>query len=344
MSDNRYRFIDVARGISIICIILGHLGNSQINRFVFTFHVPIFFLITGYFINKKTSIREFIHKRFRTLIIPYIISCICVIISAVIINMLINDGSDNKTVLLRWVKASMYGAGDNYETPFIIYGIGATWFLLATFWGSIVMRCSLEAGPYVRMSIIAAYFILGAVTTRICWFPLSIQAGGTAAFYMYIGYLSRDLFKNLSKIRNEIKAVMLIICMWLWIGFIRDFQSFWLVHNNYGRGVNDIINSIAASACVIFICYVISAVSFKGISKIMDGVAYLGRYSLIVLCLHIIELDTFPWFRIATHLFGEVTETEYLYIRIAFKLVFVIVGTVIISKISVLRRAFGYKK
>lgn len=40
---NRVKYIDIARGIAILCIILGHLGNATINRIVYTFHVPIFF-------------------------------------------------------------------------------------------------------------------------------------------------------------------------------------------------------------------------------------------------------------------------------------------------------------
>lgn len=41
---NRVQYFDIARGIAMICIILGHLNNSLINRVVFTFHVPIFSL------------------------------------------------------------------------------------------------------------------------------------------------------------------------------------------------------------------------------------------------------------------------------------------------------------
>ena len=46
---NRVQYFDIARGIAMICIILGHLNNSLINRVVFTFHVPIFFLYHGLF-------------------------------------------------------------------------------------------------------------------------------------------------------------------------------------------------------------------------------------------------------------------------------------------------------
>jgi len=37
----------------MICIVLGHLGNPLINQFVFTFHLPVFFIITGYFFNPE---------------------------------------------------------------------------------------------------------------------------------------------------------------------------------------------------------------------------------------------------------------------------------------------------
>lgn len=68
-SENRLQYVDIAKGIGMICIILGHLSESNINRIVFTFHVPIFFLITGYFINSNSSIRNFVKNKVKTLIV-----------------------------------------------------------------------------------------------------------------------------------------------------------------------------------------------------------------------------------------------------------------------------------
>lgn len=63
MNDHkRIVSIDIARGIAILCIILGHLGIRQINRIVFTFHVPIFFFITGYFIHPGISGKLFLNS------------------------------------------------------------------------------------------------------------------------------------------------------------------------------------------------------------------------------------------------------------------------------------------
>lgn len=41
-----------------------------------------------------------------------------------------------------WILVSLYGSGTN--TPFDITPIGAIWFLLASFWGSIFLKISLR--------------------------------------------------------------------------------------------------------------------------------------------------------------------------------------------------------
>ena len=45
----RNKTLDIAKGIAMISIILGHLSVWRINCVVFTYHIPIFYLITGYF-------------------------------------------------------------------------------------------------------------------------------------------------------------------------------------------------------------------------------------------------------------------------------------------------------
>ena len=59
----------------MISIIIGHLGEPSINRVVFTFHVPVFFFITGYFLSDRKSIKDFIKNKARTLLVPYALTC-----------------------------------------------------------------------------------------------------------------------------------------------------------------------------------------------------------------------------------------------------------------------------
>ncbi len=77
---SRVRYLDIARGICMISIVLGHLGNSSINRIVFTYHIPIFYLIAGYF-SKKESIPDYLKHKAKTVLVPYYISAALVMLS-----------------------------------------------------------------------------------------------------------------------------------------------------------------------------------------------------------------------------------------------------------------------
>lgn len=47
--------VDVAKGIGILLVILGHLKNP-IMDFIYAFHMPLFFFISGMFVKKGLSL------------------------------------------------------------------------------------------------------------------------------------------------------------------------------------------------------------------------------------------------------------------------------------------------
>lgn len=69
----RLGYMDIARGIAMLCIIMGHFGIATVNRFVYSFHVPFFFLLSGYFYSQRGTWKEFILTKAKQLLIPYAI-------------------------------------------------------------------------------------------------------------------------------------------------------------------------------------------------------------------------------------------------------------------------------
>lgn len=43
--------VDVAKGIGILLVILGHLKNPLMD-FIYAFHMPLFFFVSGMFVKK----------------------------------------------------------------------------------------------------------------------------------------------------------------------------------------------------------------------------------------------------------------------------------------------------
>lgn len=342
MSDTkRVQYIDIARGIAILCIILGHQGISDVNRVVFTFHVPIFFFITGYFINDKLGIKDFIKNRVRTLLVPYALMCVLMIVLATFLAWY--REKDVLVTIQEWVFASLYGAGDTYYEPFYIKKIEGLWFLWAMFWGSIFMRISMRMKPMVRMIFILGLFGIGYWTAHyIFWFPLSIQAGCCATLFIYVGYLAKQAKPIYQELSSEVKAGGVILSLLLWGNFVQNFESFWLVHCDMGRGIIDFVGSICG-------CYLLILLS-KGIEKHCKHLtrlfAHLGRYSLLVLCVHILELKVIPWKLVRESLMAGwgIEELQVRYMLAIVRIVLVVILSFICSKINIVAWLFGLRK
>ena len=82
-AEQRLDYLDIAKGIGITLVVFGHLSqSSEISRIlVYSFHMPLFFLISGY-LNKGTRTLQRLKKNAISLLPPvYIILIVDVLIS-----------------------------------------------------------------------------------------------------------------------------------------------------------------------------------------------------------------------------------------------------------------------
>ena len=80
--QNRYNWVDIAKGLAIIAVVLGHIGFQWINTplfpmrllFIYLWHVPVFFMIGGFFIKKEklNNPKTFIIGKFNNLYLKLI--------------------------------------------------------------------------------------------------------------------------------------------------------------------------------------------------------------------------------------------------------------------------------
>ncbi|MDU1414405.1 MAG: acyltransferase family protein [Clostridium sp.] len=71
----RYEWVDVLKALGIIAIYLGHFGKDggKLYPFVFEYHVPLFFLISGFFAMEKNieNFKYYFKKKFQRIMIPF---------------------------------------------------------------------------------------------------------------------------------------------------------------------------------------------------------------------------------------------------------------------------------
>jgi fucose 4-O-acetylase-like acetyltransferase len=106
--SKRIEYIDIARGIGILLVVLGHNDFGYLSLFgrklIYSFHMPLFFFLSGYFFNASIPFAAFLKKRFDTLLKPYFFTIFLIYFLS-----LSFDNIGFKTALQRVVKA-MYAS------------------------------------------------------------------------------------------------------------------------------------------------------------------------------------------------------------------------------------------
>lgn len=285
----RLDYFDMAKGIAILCVILGHLGVRDIDRVVVVFHMPLFFFVSGYFLSrKKYDYLSFVKKKVRSLLKPYYFTGMIICLFS--IPLAFYTGRPVLDTLWGWIGGTLYGAGVigiHHLFHWMPIFIGALWFLWAIFWGVLVVRRVIDVVPeqYQFIAILLITWV-GYQTAQTIWLPLDIQAGFFATLFIYLGYWSkeRQLFEQ--RISWEIIALCLGIVVWC----IKYFKGLAMVVNVCGNGIMDIIGALAAIYLIILACK-----RLEHTPMISSTLVWYGKNSIIVLAFHIIELDLVPW-------------------------------------------------
>ncbi len=340
--SNRVAFIDTARGIAMLCIIFGHLGIDPINRVVYTFHVPLFFLITGYFVSTKPSVGDFTKKRARTLLMPYFLTGGVIVVGWVLLAALVDGFQGMGPAILRWSLALLYGAGvDGLVVPETVRSIGLLWFLWASFWGSVGLRLLLQLKhEWLRALIVAVLFLGGVLTAPLFFLPLDIQSGCAALGYMYLGYLARTyVVPKLQTLPRWAKGTGFSLAAAWWLAYISLGDTVVFAAAVPGRYWWSIFGILAGCITVLLLSWALT----KRFPRLAEYVQYIGYYSLIVMCIHAVELWFLP-FGVLTDLFTSdgITHGLAAVIAVGIKLGFIFWLTTKLANWNWSRRLFGF--
>jgi fucose 4-O-acetylase-like acetyltransferase len=141
---SRNSTIDVAKGIGIFLVVLGHNWLSthergELSRVIFSFHMPLFFFLAGMFLRVSDGILPFAKTRAGSLLKPYFVVLAVLGIVKVLRSTLHGEAGMNR---IDYFIGLLYGTGNTVSWI-------ALWFL-----------------PHLFISLIASLTILKAIETR----------------------------------------------------------------------------------------------------------------------------------------------------------------------------------
>ena len=105
----RIEYIDIARGIGILLVVLAHNDFGFISQYghevIYSFHMPLFFFLSGYFVKTDISFLEFFKKRFHSLLKPFLFTLFLIYFTSVSFEKMAFGTA------LRRIGKSLYGTG-----------------------------------------------------------------------------------------------------------------------------------------------------------------------------------------------------------------------------------------
>lgn len=272
--SKRIGWIDMAKGYGMICVIIGHLQELPgLIAYVYTFHMPLFFFLSGYVLKTNMSFYEFLKRKIKGILIPYFGLGIPALLFFIAGHIYKNDLiiADSLKVFFSFLIQRRWGT---------------IWFLACLFWLNIFfyLLVNFILDERILGIVVIILTLAGLIYYRLGGRPLvwNIDVCFTALPFFYMGYTLKNI-KKLREILFYSKYKNLILGFCIILNPVAGFLS-WLIAGeglemaNCLYGVEVLVYASAFSGIVYML-----ALSRKFTLRIIQ---YIGENSLIYLAWH----------------------------------------------------------
>jgi acyltransferase len=295
VATQRAAWIDAAKGIGIVAVLIGHVcaPAGLLAKAIFSFHMPLFFLISGYLFNLErnaSNFRGMAWRKFRHLIVPYFYSWLAVVAAWLLFvcprPFVDTPATAIARVSLLSLAGYLYGIGQtNVFAPLSsITPVGPVWFLPTLFCAEIVFLFFLLATRKVNFVARAVGALALALTGRLIgeyvFLPWGADIGFVSIIFLFAGYelKARDYVERADLLHLAICAAIWFLCL----------CTSNLSMNN--RAYTDFPIALAGGIAGSILILSIS----KAAAKYAPALAFIGQRSLVILIAHPILLDYLP--------------------------------------------------
>lgn len=277
--NNRVQYIDISRALAIFLVVLGHvLTDNMLRQSVYSFHMPLFFIISGMTIavDKKRNIRSyglFLVERARSYLIPYFIWAF------------LYSGIQTEHV----IQMILYGTRESLRA---VHSLTSLWFLPV-----LMLAVSLTEGMMLFINNLKNkdfYILIAAVIFFTIGFSLPVKGiygypwGGNIAFcasgFMFVGYFLRKMIEKVpdtwsAKMISFVVAIFAFILIYFYAP--PTVETVYMYKAWYGKPLVFLLNAVAGSVMVLMGSYLLESVPMC-----KHFLTVIGRNTLGILVLH----------------------------------------------------------
>lgn len=267
--EARLYWVDYLKSIGIVAVILGHIA-SPFSAFIFSWHMPLFFFIAGFFLNARLSLPDFIRKDIVRLLLPYFVFALIGLGSEILKRYLLNrDSLDIGTEIL--------GIFWHMDVTGLINTYGfVLWFLPALFFARLSLYLILKIHLYLQLGIVLLLFTLSFYLE----IPFALDNAFNSLIFVFIGYY---FFQSMKGNSEQVKKLIflgsiVIISITLYFYHLPILD---LANKVYGSPV---INIAWAISIIILFIYTLKKIALPvGFNRVN---AYWASNTMIIFIIH----------------------------------------------------------
>ena len=283
-TKERIDWIDYAKALGVFLVIMGHTykGYSFIG-WIYSFHMPLFFFLSGTTLKiEQISCKEFLKKRVKSLLIPYILYSIVYIMLEVIKSGLNGNMDETIKYFLRdafWIRGQQATIG--------------LWFLPLLFLVEVLLMAvckgirnkNLRAGTVLFITVIG-FLYADKIGKALPW---GLDAAFVVIFFLYAGYVFKQICLSswMNGKQKDIFKYSIIGVGLLFANIIFNNYNMKLIGDNADmyslRYGNEILYILSALAGIGFISIVLGYILKNVKSRFWR---FMGRNTLHIYCLH----------------------------------------------------------
>lgn len=287
--SKRTEWIDICKALAIYCMVLGHTGTSQqVSTIIHVFHMPVFFILSGYCFNEKknSNMKTFIKKRFLTLIVPYFVFGIALFAFWDVALFALHRQAEMRNITNLMTSILWNNANAS------AFGV-IQWFLPCLFFAEIIFSVLLKisknnillSGGILLLSI-GGYLIPLVLDIRLPW---ALDCALMASAFYGLGWIVRKtlIFEKISELVKSKKVICWLIIVVVAVAMIPSVFYNGPVNMRtitYGNYFLYIVNAVVYSFLMILVSMLLEQMLYH--NKVCDALEWIGRNTLVVLLLN----------------------------------------------------------
>lgn len=276
MVDNRIEWIDIAKGIGIILVIIGHTFCLGYIYPLYAFHMPLFFFLSGLlFRDKREGFLSFFKSKTTAIIRPWFVILLISLFVCLAIPQWRNEMTLDKVI------SDLYTANTNVFQNSSLWYLVCFYFVLLLFY--FVNKIKINVIVLLLFVILAICLLwikdlLDLTNIPYHRLPFKIDSALIALFFFLLAYRQKErINKMLSNQYNQI-IVVLFVVLTISLCVLNGFSNI----NSLEFGRIRLLYYPIAIMGIGVVVYISRCISVSGFIKLRKFLSYYGKNSLLI--------------------------------------------------------------